>query len=183
MRSIGRTALIAATAGTTWILLAIWLVFLAHAQAGRVRPELVLSTIGEQLSAMDTTKVRFSGWSDSEGTFRWSESTTASITLRLGMPTTPQAAPEARYHLVFKTMSANVPLTAYVRVNECKAGWINFSGHEETRSVPVKPHCLRPNAENTVLLEMPNARQPDNGDLRDLGIALQWFSLQEEAHD
>ncbi|MCB1664959.1 MAG: hypothetical protein KDI28_04230 [Pseudomonadales bacterium] len=124
---------------------------------------------GETL-LFDTTKIGFDSWSAAEAGFRWSLG--ASPQLHFLLETGQEAAEIVALELELRPMGRQ---RVRVVLNDQA-----LEDHELTEAETLRisvPDTLLRAGENTLRLELPDARRPGNGDPRELGLALVSLSL------
>jgi hypothetical protein len=120
----------------------------------------------------------FAGWSASETGYRWSECTSARIVFKLGS----LDSAIARYRMEIRSGSLGEQ-NVTVLLNGTDIGRLSFPGspaRPSTRTLRFDGALLKPHGINQITFYLPDARQPDNGDARRLGLALRSLIITAE---
>ncbi len=120
----------------------------------------------------------FAGWSASETGLRWSECTSARILFKLGSLDNTLS----RYKMEIRSGSLGEQ-SVTVLLNETQIGRLSFPGspaRPSTRTLHFDGALLKAHAINQITFYLPDARQPDNGDARELGLALRSLKITAE---
>ncbi len=126
--------------------------------------------IGQEL-AHDTSNALFHAWYPPETDWRWSRGSSPAITLKLG------ALPDAPLYLLGLRAGSLVPQDLAVEINGIAIGTASYDGFAtKWQLLGVNPNLLRPLAENTIELTVPNPGGTAD-DPRQLGIALRSLQL------
>jgi hypothetical protein len=130
--------------------------------------------IGETISYKDDGKVVFQNWGGKEVSFdyRWTAGNKAAISFRLG-----QVEKDRKCVLIITARSLDAQEIAFF-LNDHTLGKLTFPGPEMVRCLSFNSDLLTTRALNVLALHIPDARQPGNGDLRLLGLALKSFIIQ-----
>jgi hypothetical protein len=130
--------------------------------------------IGETISYKDDGKVVFQNWGGKEVSFdyRWTVGHKAAISFRLG-----QVEKNRTCVLIITARSFGAQEIAF-SLNDHSLGKLTFPGMEMAGSLSFNSDLLTTKAMNVLTLHIPHARQPGNGDLRLLGLALKSFIIQ-----
>lgn len=119
-----------------------------------------------------TVAIGFDGWSFAERDHRWSLGNSARLVFLLD---DVESAAEAQ-HLVLRFTTLGEQ-TVQISLNDEPLLERRFDGAEDVELRIEVPHSLLQEGENIVQFDLPDARQPDNGDARILAVALKSFSL------
>ena len=130
-----------------------------------------LPVLPSEALSFASDKVRFINWSSAENTQRWSSGTSSSIVFRLD-----QRREEFKGELSLVAGSLEEQRIG-IFLNDAKIYGGQMNSRGDTVYISFSPALLQ-NGLNTIRFDLPDARQPGNGDPRILALALKSFSLR-----
>ncbi len=113
----------------------------------------------------------FSGWYGPTGDRCWSRGHTAGLDIRL-----PQTTPGEQVRLTLRASGLG-PQRVTVRVNGTVVGVMDLDRTPANHHLQLPATKLRFGEINSLVFEIPDARAPDNGDPRILGVNYRWIRL------
>jgi hypothetical protein len=122
----------------------------------------------------DTRQVVFEGWSDAEAEFRWSVGNSPSIHFN---PVIENPGVQD-YELLLEFHSLGEQQVS-IDLNGQPIASFSTANSDVTQYQFEIPAELINTSHNILSFNLPNARRPGNGDMRELGLALHSFALNE----
>jgi len=128
-----------------------------------------------ELIAADSSNAVFAGWYQSQGPRRWSQGNAARLEILL-----PRESENDEYYLTIRASGLKTQHVT-VSINGSVAGTLNLSHPPATHSLRLVASDLRLGKINHLDFDIPDARRPDNGDPRVLGIDYRWCRIIPES--
>lgn len=116
------------------------------------------------------------GWSIPESTHRWSEGKEAVVAFWLKKGRHPA---QKTNNLVISAGSNGKQLVT-VLLNDKEIGILDFDGAYKTQKISFDPKILHARGMNTIIMKIPTAQPPGNGDPRILGIYVNSFVITDQ---